>query len=109
MSKQNISVNIDQAEDIKVIEEDDMESLQAWTKNKLRGFKRVDPINQPTNKTPTVPNKVKTMAYVHQSTIPSDNTTPSPQLPRLQRLQGHLLLNEKLRIVETEKDTATIM
>ena len=42
--------SIDKDEDIQVVEEDDtdnIENLEAWTKNKMRGFKRVNPSAPP--------------------------------------------------------------
>ena len=43
--------NSNNEDEIEVIEEeDDVESLKAWTKNKMRGFRRVDPTKPPVNK-----------------------------------------------------------
>jgi hypothetical protein len=68
----------DKTEDIEVVEdteddseEDDTENLSDWTKNKLRGFKRVDPTKPPTVQKTKKTNK--TQADVHP---PPKSPTP---------------------------------
>ena len=44
---------------------DDVENLQEWTKNKFRGFRRVDPTKQPKQKSTDQSNRSQTKADVH--------------------------------------------
>ena len=76
------------AEDIEeeIIEADktedaeDLENLEEWTKNKLRGFRRVDPTKPSNKQTKNSSTKAKTTAEVHppppQSKAPPKEATP---------------------------------
>ena len=71
----------DNIEVVEVIEDDptNIESLQGWTKMKMRGFKRVSPSTPPTMN-PTSSSRQNT-EYLHkrkQSALPAPPTTPPP-------------------------------
>ena len=67
-------------EDVIKVEEENIENLQAWTKNKMRGFKRATSASRATPKT-FAPDKKKSIA---PPTVPqpAPQTRPTPPPPR---------------------------
>ena len=79
-------------DDIEVIEEEteEVESLQSWTKNKMRGFKRINPSSAPAPRKPAPPTKHSPLAKPapdkpRTTTPPTGNPScppkPSPSPP----------------------------
>ena len=71
-------VQDDKTEEIEIVADEEDVNLQSWSRNKLRGFKRVDPTKEPENKNT---NKMRTKATVHAPSSPSPTPKVNPTPP----------------------------